>query len=369
MKKFIALLLAALMVLSLVACASQTETTTEPAATETAADETKTEETAAEPAAEEAPAAEEGDKDLNVYGIYKSDGAYFVNEGWSLENAMKQIAEPAGYTVSWHYLSCDMDPEKCMSLVENAIADKADAIVICVPDQTMSISVVERCDEAGVPVIAVDDGLIDADGNKIAPWFGIDAYNIGYAAGEWAADYAKENGLVDDESAGLLYMTMSTVSSCVPRTEGEKQAWADKLGADAMADRTFEGDYETTMELAYNAASSVITANPQIKSWLVMVPSENGALGAGSALEEAGLAETSCVINLGGDEMINQWDAGNYSVVRVSAYFSGLVVGREAGTALANYLINGTELPAEYATPAEMMDQTNYNDIAIRKPE
>lgn len=367
MKKFIALLLAALMVLSLVACASQTETT-EPAAAETAAEETKTEETAAEPAAEEAPA-EEGDKDLNVYGIYKSDGAYFVNEGWSLETAMKEIAEPAGYTVSWHYLSCDMDPEKCMSLVENAIADKADAIVICVPDQTMSISVVERCNEAGVPVIAVDDGLIDADGNKIAPWFGIDAYNIGYAAGEWAADYATENGLIDDESAGLLYMTMSTVSSCVPRTEGEKQAWADKLGAEAMADRTFEGDYETTMELAYNAASSVITANPQIKSWLVMVPSENGALGAGSALEEAGLAETSCVINLGGDEMINQWDAGNYSVVRVSAYFSGLVVGREAGTELANYLINGTELPAEYATPAEMMDQTNYNDIAIRKPE
>ena len=366
MKKFIALLLAALMVLSLVACAAKTETA-ESATTETAAEETKTEQTAAEETTEEPAAEEEGDKDLNVYGIYKSDGAYFVNESWSLEKAMKEVAEPAGYTVSWHYLSCDMDPEKCMSLVENAIADKADAIVICVPDQTMSVSVVERCNEAGVPVIAVDDGLIDADGNKIAPWFGIDAYNIGYAAGEWAADYAKENGLVDDETAGLLYMTMSTVSSCVPRTEGEKQAWADKLGADAMADRTFEGDYETTMELAYNAASSVITANPQIKSWLVMVPSENGALGAGSALEEAGLAETSCVVNLGGDEMVNQWDAGNYSVVRVSAYFSGLVVGREAGTALANYLINGTELPAEYATPAEMMDQTNYNDIVIRK--
>ena len=366
MKKFIALLLAALMVLSLVACASKTETAEEPAAAETTTEETKTEETAEEPAAEEESAAEEGDKDLNIYGIYKSDGAYFVNEGWSLEKAMKDVAEPAGYTVSWHYLSCDMDPEKCMSLVENAIADKADAIVICVPDQTMSISVVERCNEAGVPVVAVDDGLIDADGNKIAPWFGIDAYNIGYAAGEWAADYAKENGLIDDESAGLLYMTMSTVSSCVPRTEGEKQAWADKLG-DAMSDRTFEGDYETTMELAYNAASSVITANPQIKTWLVMVLSENGALGAGSALEEAGLAETSCVINLGGDEMINQWDAGNYAVVRVCAYFSGLVVGREAGTAIANYLINGTELPAEYATPAEMMDPTNYNEIAIRK--
>lgn len=366
MKKFIALLLAALMVLSLVACASKTETAEEPAAAETTTEETKTEETAAEPAAEETPAAEEGDKDLNVYGIYKSDSLYFVNEGWSLENSMKEIAEANGYTVSWHYLSCDMDPEKCMTLIENAIADKADAIVTCVPDQTMSIAVVERCNEAGVPVIAVDDGLIDTDGNKIAPWFGIDAYNIGYAAGEWMADYAKDNNLLDDEATGLLYMTMSTVSSCVPRTEGEKQAWADKLG-DALADRTFEGDYESTMELAYNAASAVITANPQIKNWLVMVASENGALGSGSALEEAGLAETSCIVNLGGDEMINQWDAGNYAVVRGTAYFSGLVVGREAGTAIANYLINGTELPAEYATPAEMMDPTNYNEIAIRK--
>lgn len=358
MRKALSLLLALVMVLGLVACGS---TTSEP----TAAPETKP--AAEAPAAPETEApAEEGDKNLNVYGIYKSDGAYFVNEGWSLENTLTQIAEENGYTVSWHYLTCDMDPEKCMTLIENAIADKADAIVTCVPDQTMSQAVVERCNEAGVPVIAVDDGLIDEAGNKIAPWFGIDAYNIGYAAGEWLADYAKDNNLLEDESVGLLYMTMSTVSSCVPRTEGAQQAWADKLG-DAMADRTFYGDYETTMELAYNAASAVITANPQIKTWLVMNPSENGALGSGSALEEAGLDDTSCVVNLGGDEMANQWDSGNYSVVKVCAYFSGFVVGREAGKAVANYLIFGTELPGEYATPAEMMTQDNYLDVVIRK--
>ena len=46
MKKFIALLLAALMVLSLVACASKTETAEEPAAAETTTEETKTEDPA-----------------------------------------------------------------------------------------------------------------------------------------------------------------------------------------------------------------------------------------------------------------------------------------------------------------------------------
>ena len=42
--------------------------------------------------------------------------------------------------------------------------------------------------------------LMDGDGNKLAPWFGIDAYNIGYAAGEWMADYATENDLTEDDA-------------------------------------------------------------------------------------------------------------------------------------------------------------------------
>ena len=44
-----------------------------------------------------------------------------------------------------------------------------------------------------------------------------------------------------------------------------------------------------------------------------------------------------------------------------------MVVGREAGLALGNYLLNGTEMPAEYATPAIMIDQSNYKDHVIVK--
>ena len=60
--------------------------------------------------------------------------------------------------------------------------------------------------EAGIPVIAVDDALEDESGNKLAPWVGIDGYNIGKATGEWAADYITTNNLKDDNSFGLLYM-------------------------------------------------------------------------------------------------------------------------------------------------------------------
>ena len=354
MKKLIALLLALAMVLSLAACGAKEEA--KPA-------ETKAPEAAA-PAAPEAPAEEAAPKSLKVYGIYKSESPYFVNEAASIEKSLKAKGEEYGMEVTWTFLNCDGDAEKYMTQIDTAIADNADAIVTCIPDQTMSEAVVAKCEAAGVPVVACDDPLKDGDNNKLAPWFGIDAYNIGYAAGEWMAAYATENNLVEDETVGILYMTMNTTSSCVPRTEGEKKAIADNLG-DKMDARTYEVDYVTTMEDAYNGASAMIAGHPEIKSWLVMVASEQGALGVASAIENAGLAETSCVVTLGCDETTGHWEEGNYAVIRAAAYFSGKVVGKEAILAVVEYLVNGTEMPAEYATPAVMVDPTNYTEHVL----
>lgn len=354
MKKLVALLMAMVMLLGLAACGGSSSTEA-PAATEAPAQ-------AATEGAQEAEAA--GVTSLNIYGIYKSESMYFVNEAASIEKTLNELGEKYGFTATWHFNNCDGDPEKFMTLLNTAIADNADAIICCVPDQTMSQSVVDTCSAAGVPVIACDDGLIDTEGNKIAPWFGIDAYNIGYSAGEWMADYAEKNGMTDDDSVGLLYMTMDTVSSCVPRTEGERDAWAAKLG-DALAANTYAADYQSDQESAYNAASAVITGHPEIKSWLVMVASENGALGVGAALENAGVDGTSCVINLGCDEMYNQWNDGNYSMVKACSYFSGKVVGKEAITAVVEYLVNGVEMPAEYATPAVIVTPEDYLDLVL----
>lgn len=345
MKKLFAILLAACMLAGLAACGSSeiSSAVTAPTSASSTGGEAK---------------------HLNLYGIYKSESAYFVNEAASIEKTLGELGEQYGFTFTWHFNNADGDPEKALTLVDTAIADNADAIIICVPDQTMSQSVVDRCEAAGIPVIAVDDGLIDSEGNALAPWVGIAAYEIGYSAGEWMADYASTNNLLEDESVGLLYMTMDTVSSAVPRTEGEKDAWKDKLG-DALSDRTYSADYLATQEDAYNNASAIITGHPEIKTWLVMVASESGALGAGSAIENAGLEDTSCVISLGCDELSIQWGDGNYSVIRSAAYFSGKVVGKMAATEVVEFLINGTEIPMEYATPAVIVDPDNYKDVVL----
>ena len=64
--------------------------------------------------------------------------------------------------------------------------------------------------------------------------------------GDWLAAYAKDNGLVEDETSGLLILTMDTVSSCVPRAEVEYDNFTAGC-PDFPTERIFKADYDGTM--------------------------------------------------------------------------------------------------------------------------
>lgn len=356
MKKILAFLLALCMILALCACGD----TTAPVEEGKTADAASTAADAA--AAVEGVVEETAQSHYNFYDIIKIEHDYFRFEAAGMASTIKELSQKYGFTYDFHYITCDNDPELAMTSLENAIADNADFIFVCIPDQAMSAAFLERCEEAGVPVCAVDDGLIDEDENLIAPWRGIDAYNIGYACGEWLANYIKDNNLVDDPSVGLIYMTTDTVSSITPRTDGEIQAMADILGADALADRTWRADYLNTSDLAYDAAAAVITAHPEISTWLVNTPSETGVEGAVAFLEEQGLADDAVVVCCGADTAVQQWADGNWGCVKMAFYFSGIVIGQTAAADAVEYLVNGTEMVPKFACPAIPIDITNYGE-------
>ena len=152
MKKLFALVLALTMLVGLVACSDPAEA--QPT-------EAKQETTAA-PAGETEAAAAAGEKGV-IYGIYKAgDQTWFIDEG----DAAKAAAEAAGYSIT--YVDAKMSPEEYLKAIDNAIANKAAGIVTCVPDQTMSQTVVDECREAGIPVVAADDAL-EVNGEKLVP--------------------------------------------------------------------------------------------------------------------------------------------------------------------------------------------------------
>lgn len=292
-----------------------------------------------------------------IYGIYKAgDQTWFINEG----DAAKAAVEKAGG--SFTYVDAKMSPEECLKAVDNAISNKADGIIICVPDQTMSQSVVDKCKDANIPVVACDDAL-EVDNKKIAPWVGIDAYAIGQENGKWLADYANKNDLAKDDSAGLLIMTMDTVSSCVPRAKGEEDAFK-KNCPDFDTSRIFKADNDGTTDKGNTAATAVITAHPEITKWLVTGANEESTIGATRALETAGLDKSSVVVGLGAYMAKDEWNnkGADGTCMKAATFFSADQIG-QGSVAVISKLIAGEDVAQEQAVSATMVTPENYKKV------
>ena len=348
-KKLVSAVLASMMVFSLAACSA---VSTDDGSSTTAESATETSE-----ASNDAASSSSSEAGV-VYGIYKAgDQTWFIDEG----DAAKEAVEANGD--SFTYVDAKMSPEEYLKAIDNAIANNAKGIVTCIPDQTMSQAVVEKCEAAGIPIVAADDALQDNDGNKIAPWVGINAYVIGQANGDWLADYAKDNNLVTDEECGLLIMTMDTVSSCVPRAEGEYDNFTAAC-PDFDESRIFKADYDGTTEKGNTAAAAIFTAHPEIKKWLVTGANEEGTIGACRALESAGLDKDACVVGLGAYMAKDEWNnkGADGTCMKAAAYFSSDSVGKGSVEVLYK-IIAGEDVDLETAVDAEVVTPETYKDV------
>ena len=295
-----------------------------------------------------------GDGQLVVYGIYKSgDQEWFLNEG----EAARKTVEDAGGT--YYYVDVALEGQRELDAIDQAYANKADGIVTCTPDQAMSQAIVDKCKEYGIPVVACDDAL-EVNGEKIAPWVGIAGYNIGSSCAEWMNQYIEDNNLADDESVGVMLLTMSTLSSCVPRTDGEYDVLMSKYPQFESGNRLFYADYDGTTEKGNIVATDTITANPQITTWLVMGANEEGIIGAVRALETAGLDANSACVGMGAYLSAEEYEKG--SCLKASPYFSDVAIGTYSVNTLFA-IIDGTDYEMETAVPAEITTPENYHDI------
>lgn len=297
------------------------------------------------------------DKDIIIAGIYKSgDQQWFIGEGASAESKVKEMGAS-----DFMFIDAKMNPDTYLQALDNAITQGVSGILVCVPDQNLSNVTVQKCEEAGIPVIACDDPLQDENGEFLAPFVGIDALAIGESCGTWTASYAKENELTGDD-CGVLYLTANTISSCVPRTTGAKDKFQEAL-PQWPAERVFEADYDGSQEKGYNAAATIFTANPQIKNWIIMAINDEGAAGATRALEEAGLDKNSVVCGIGGYLAKLEFQKEGGSAFKATAFINYADVGSISGELLMKEITAGEEIPMDTRTPATIVTADNYVEI------
>lgn len=240
------------------------------------------------------------------------------------------------------------DPSVYIEVLNNVISQDIQGLIVNICDQQLSQMTVDKCEEAGIPVIAVDVPLIDEDNNYLAPAIELDAFLCGQTMGEWAVGYINENNMMETpETTGVLLLAMEKVTSCVPRSDGQYEV-IKKEFPELPEENLIRTDYGSgSTDEGYNATASTITAHPEIEKWIVLAANDEGAQGATRALEQAGLDKDAVVVGLGGYHAKDEFRK-EYSCFKASAYIQASTVGQESVKALYENIVNDVPIFEEY---------------------
>ena len=307
------------------------------------------------PAATAAPAASAG-KPLYVAINKSADQQYFID----LQNSFVETATGLGADAK--KFDAKLDPNLGVSLVNDAISAGAKGIAITVPDQTIGPAIAKAAKDAGVVLIATDDGIKDADGNPV-PFVGFDGKDMGKKVGEAASKLLTDSGWLKDSAkkVGVLSVEVQTLSVCVDRTDNEKAAIKAAGVTDAQI---FPVVYTGETLSSQDAAGPVITAHPDVTDWVVMSCNDEGVLGALNALATAGVKTDNIIgVGLGSYEACKPWAAGQPSGFKAGLFISGLDVGKTAATVLNDAVVNGKTPPATSYAPTSIVDPTSYKTV------
>jgi L-arabinose transport system substrate-binding protein len=294
-------------------------------------------------------------QDKLIVAIYKSGTQqYFIDQAAGFTAAAKEL----GYEA--RIINVELDANLAISAVSDAIASGAKGIGLTAPDQAMGPAAAKAAKDAGIPLIATDDPLKDADGKDV-PFAGFDGVAMGTKVGDKAGELLKASGWLDGGKVGILSVGVETLSVCNDRTNAEK---AQLIAAGATEENFIPVAYDGTTDSALTAAGPVITANPAVEKWVVVSCNDEGVLGASNALKNAGVAPADVIaVGLGAYEACRPWKAGIESAFKASLYISGVDVGDAAARALINAIEKGEPLPEKTVANTTIVDPATYADI------
>ena len=291
-----------------------------------------------------------------LIAIYKSGTQqYFIDQSDGF------IAEAEALGFEARTFNVELDANLAINTVNDAIAQGAAGIAITVPDQAIGPAVARAAAEAGIPLVATDDGIQDVDGNAV-PFVGFDGHDMGTKVGIAAGELLVEAGWLDDSDVtlGVLSTEVQTLSVCNDRTNAARD---QVMAAGVTEDQIIAVPYEGTADSALQAAGPVITAHPQVDRWVVFACNDEGVLGTLNALYSAGFPTDDIIgVGLGAYEACRPWAAELDSGFRAALYISGVDVGKAAAATLAANIDDGTPLPPVTVAASTIVDPETFQD-------
>ena len=285
-----------------------------------------------------------------------------TNQWFTLENNGLQAAcDDLG--LEYVAIDANLDDEACDSAVNNLLAQEIDALAICITNQGNGPAVAMQCKEAGIPLITIDDGFVDEEGNQV-PHVGMPTVEVGELGGAKLAEFATERGWFEDENAvvKVLEVDIPSVSVLGERLQGYRNsilAGTPLTEDDFITVETSDGMLEDTLPVA----QSTVLAHPEVTHWIVGGTSDDAAIACIKAFEEAGIDQANYVAcGLGGYEMaVEQFVEGNGSFMTI--VLDPFKEGHTAVEILYDNLKNGTEMPQNTFVNGQVATLDNWTEL------
>lgn len=196
-------------------------------------------------------------------------------EFWEvMKQGVATAAKEFGADVHTVGTDTELDVDKQIQLLEQAIEEKPDAIILAATDYYRLVPVAEQIKAAGITLITVDSGL---NGGVSESFIATDNYE----AGRKAAQKLIENIQSDDQVAIMNFVPGS--ATAIEREKGVRDALSQN-GVNLVQDTLYSNG---SSKKAYQLTVDLLKNQPQIKGIIGL--NEPSTLGAGLAIMDMGL--------------------------------------------------------------------------------
>jgi ribose transport system substrate-binding protein len=272
---------------------------------------------------------------------------------YSFWKVVKAGAEAAGKEfggkIEWTGPAEETDVARQVSIIENAISKKVDAIVMAACDAKALAPKVKAAMDAGIPVITIDSGIATDDALSFVATDNVKGAREGT---EKLIELIGGKGRI-----GAIPFIKGAATSDM-REEGFNEAVKGNPTVEAVEPLYSQGDAAKAMK----AAENMMTANPDLKG--IFAANEPGAIGAAQAIKQRGKAgEVKLVAFDAADAEINALKDGVIQALVVQDPFK---MGYE-GVRLAIEAIQGKQVDKRVDTGVTLVTMDNFNDPAIQE--
>jgi ribose transport system substrate-binding protein len=194
--------------------------------------------------------------------------------------SVKQGADAAGkdlgVDIIWKGPSLETDIAGQISIVEDNINKKVDAIVIAACDAEALIPVLKKADAAGIPIITIDSNI-----NSDLPKTFVATNSV--AAAATAADVLAD--LIGGEGEVAMIPFVPGATTNIEREKGFLDIGLPKHPGLNLVAKQYS---QTEIAKAVSVTEDMVTAHPNLKG--IFAANESGTVGCAQALRSRGLA-------------------------------------------------------------------------------